>query len=152
MYRKGCLEDCEAVYRLISEMEGGALPRPAFAQIYERQMENPAYYSLVLELEGAVRGVLNLRFEEQLHHGGRVAEILEFAVDAALRGRGVGREMLDRGCEIAREQGCMQIEVACNQLRTDTHRFYSREGMRNFHYKFSKSLLDGDTGENAIGK
>ena len=91
-------------------------------------------------------------FEEQLHHTEYIAEIMEFAVDAAFRGQGIGKAMLEEACKIAREQGCSQIEVACNQLRVDTHRFYLREGMHNFHYKFSKSLAGNDTDVNAIGR
>ena len=60
--------------------------------------------------------------------------------------------MLANACQLAKDFGCTQIEVACNQLRKDTHRFYLREGMQNFHFKFSKSLVGNDTKENAIGK
>ena len=60
--------------------------------------------------------------------------------------------MLEEAYRIAKEHGCSQIEVACNQLREDTHQFYLREGMHNFHYKFSKSLEENDTVLNTIGK
>lgn len=110
------------------------------------------YYCLIREEEHRVVGVMNLRFEEQLHHSDRIGEILEFAVEASWRNRGIGKEIFAQTCQIARNLGCIQIEVACNQLRTDTHRFYLREGMHNFHYKFSKALIGEDTGENMLGK
>ena len=94
----------------------------------------------------------NIRFEEQLHHADCIAEIMEFAVDPSHRDQGIGKGMLEKACEIAREQGCSQIEVACNQLRHDTHRFYIREGMHNFHYKFSKTLSGDQSSENVIGR
>lgn len=152
MYRKATLQDGERVYALICDMEQTRLPFQRFSAIYQRQVEDRAYYALVREEAGAVLGVLNLRFEEQLHHAGRIAEILEFAVDPACRNRGVGKALFAEACRLAKEAGCVQIEVACNQLRTDTHRFYEREGMHNFHFKFSKPLLGADTGENALGK
>ena len=93
-----------------------------------------------------------LRFEEQLHHSERIAEIMEFAVDEAYRKQGIGKEMLANACQLAGDFGCTQIEVACNQCRKATHRFYLREGMHNYHFKFSKSLIGNDTAENAIGK
>lgn len=96
--------------------------------------------------------MLNLRFEEQLHHADWIAEIMEFVVDPSCRSKGIGAGMFEEVCRIARERDCSQIEVACNQLRTDTHRFYLRHGMKNYHYKFSL-LLDGeDPGENALGR
>jgi len=53
---------------------------------------------------------------------------------------------------LQKNNGCSQIEVACNQLRKDTHQFYAREGMHNFHFKFSKQLADDDVQENALGR
>ena len=88
-----------------------------------------------------IRGMLNLRFEYQLHHAARIAEIMELVVAAQCRNKGAGKLMLNEACRIAKENGCIQIEVACNQLRKDTHRFYEREGMKNYHYKFSKPLV-----------
>ena len=152
MYRKSGIEDCEKVYLLICDMESRELPVERFREIYRGQLESGQYYCLVDERDGAVVGALNLRFEEQLHHAERIAEIMEFAVDSAFRNRGIGKGMLEEACRIAQEYGCTQIEVACNQLRKDTHRFYLREGMHNFHYKFSRSLTGDNSAENAIGR
>ena len=96
--------------------------------------------------------VLNLRFEEQLHHAGKIAEVMELAVDGRYRGRGLGRELLERAIELAKELGCMQIELACNRLRRDAHRFYLRQGMSCYHYKFSRSLTEEGPGENRLGR
>lgn len=152
MYRKGTFQDCEKIYDLICEMEQHPLPFNRFSEIYQDQIKDRHYYCLVYECENAVRGVLNLRFEAQLHHSADVAEIMEFAVDPACRGQGIGKEMYAKACELAKNFGCSQIEVACNQLREDTHRFYLREGMHPFHFKFSKPLSGDDTAENTIGK
>lgn len=152
MFCKAEAKDTRRVYELICDMEQRELPFEAFEKIFGEQLENDDYYCLVCRREGETIAMLNLRFERQLHHAGAVAEIMEFAVDGSCRNRGLGREMLARARELARERGCMQIEVACNQLRKDTHRFYLREGMHNFHYKFSKALSGEDSGENRLGK
>lgn len=152
MYRKGNLNDCKTVYDLICELECRQLPFSRFSRIYQEQLADNHYYCLVWEWEQQVVSVLNLRFEEQLHHSERIAEIMEFAVQSSYRKQGIGKNMFTAACQIAKEAGCTQIEVACNQLRTDTHRFYLREGMKNFHFKFSKSLIGDDCAENGIGK
>lgn len=152
MYRKGTVEDCSAIHRLICELEHKELPYDAFAQIYHAQVSEDRYYCFVCERNSEIIGVLNLRFEGQLHHSSRIAEIIEFAVDPSCRGKGIGAEMFSEACRLAKEHGCTQIELASNQLRADAHRFYQREGMNNFHYKFSKPF-DGDCStENAIGR
>jgi len=152
MYRKGTIHDCKEVYNLICEMEQKQLSFDRFSAIYQKQISDKNFYCLVCERENHVIGVLNLRFEEQLHHSEYIAEIMEFAVDSTCRNQGIGKEMFAKACELAKDFGCAQIEAACNQLRVNTHRFYLREGMHNFHFKFSKSLAGNDTAQNTIGK
>lgn len=107
MYRKGRAEDCQQVYDLICEMEGKKLPYEDFSVIYAEQLEDAKRcYLLICELEGKVAGMLNLRFERQLHHAGPIAEIMEFVVDPALRSQGVGSGMFEEACRIAHEAGC----------------------------------------------
>ena len=152
MYRKATVSDCKKVYDLICDMENKKLPYARFQEIFGDQLSNRNYYCLIREQDSHIAGVLNLRLEEQLHHAENIAEIMEFAVDPDFRNQGIGKEMLEQACLIAKEHGCTQIEVACNQLRKDTHRFYSREGMKNYHFKFSERLTGDDTGENVLGR
>lgn len=152
MMRKSEKKDCRAVYDLICDMENKQLPYVVFEEMYQNQLMREDMYCLIREKDGKVTAMLNLRFEEQLHHCEKIAEIMEFVVDAGYRNAGVGKEVLAEACKVALENGCSQIEVACNQLRKDTHRFYEREGMHNFHYKFSKRLLGDDDGDNVLGR
>lgn len=152
MYRKSTLEDCRAIYQLICELEQKELPYQRFSEIYYQQIQDSRYYCLVYEYNGSVVAALNLRMEEQLHHTERIAEILEFSVAESCRGKGVGKEMFDRACQMARKRGCSQIEAATNQLREGAHRFYLREDMHNFHYKFSKRLYGENASENILGR
>lgn len=153
MYRRAVASDCKRIYDLICEMENKKLPYDKFCAIYQNQLRDSKYYCLVCEYDGDVVGVLNLRIEEQLHHAERVAEIMEFIVDAKYRKHSIGKEMFMQICQVVIDCGCAQIEVACNQLRSDTHRFYLREGMQNFHFKFSKVLNEQKTSDvNKIGR
>ena len=152
MYRKSEEKDCKAIYDLICDMENKQLPYDIFEEVYRNQLERKDMYCLIREKDGKVKAMLNLRFEEQLHHCEKIAEIMEFVVDAGCRDIGVGKEVLAEACRVAEEYGCSQIEVACNQLRKDTHRFYEREGMHNFHYKFSRRLMGEDSIDNKLGR
>ena len=152
MYRKSEEKDCKAIYDLICDMENKQLPYTVFEEMYRNQLERKDMYCLIREENGKVQAMLNLRFEEQLHHCEKIAEIMEFVVDAKCRDIGVGKEVLSEACRLAKEYGCSQIEVACNQLRKDTHRFYEREGMHNFHYKFSRRLMGEDRNDNVLGR
>ena len=151
-YRKSTSDDCIAIHRLISEMEQTDLPYQPFSKIYQRQLADERYYCLLCEDNEQIIGVLNLRFEEQLHHCALIAEILEFAVASSYRRQGIGKQMLAKAVELAQIFDCTQLEVACNQLRTDTHRFYEREGLHNFHFKFSRSFLNNASSKSMIGQ
>lgn len=144
-------EDLDSVYELICDMEAKRLPYPEFAAIYHAQLEDPDYLCLVCEDDGETVAECNLRFEYQLHHAARIAEIMELAVAPGYRNRGLGAEMLREAAVAAIAQGCGQIELACNMLRKDAHRFYEREGFKRYHYKFSKSLTGADD-ENVLGR
>lgn len=113
-FRKGKADDWKIVYDLICDMEGTELPAEAFRGIYDEKMDDSRFYCLLAEENGEVLGVLNLRFEKQLHHAAAVAEIMEFSVSPACRGHGVGGAIFREACSLAREAGCVQIEVACN--------------------------------------
>lgn len=152
MFRKAIIVDCDAVYNLICDMERTELPKETFREIFNEQLNDEHFYCLIYELDSKAVGMLNLRFENQLHHTNRIAEIMEFVVDENYRDKGIGKQLFAQACTTAKENGCVQIEVACNQLRTDTDRFYKREGMQNFHYKFSKPLNGEVIEENKLGR
>lgn len=140
MLRKSKENDCDIIYKLICDLENKQFEYKKFKSIYIKQLRDSHYYCLACELDGEIIGLLNLRFEEQLHHAETIAEILEFSILDEYRNRGIGKEMFERACLIAKIKGCLQIEVDCNNLRKNTHRFYLREGMYNSHYKFVKFL------------
>ena len=151
-YRKSAITDCEKIYLLVCDLEGRVLPLEKFKEIYSEQVRSKNYYCIVGEENNQILAFLNLRFEEQLHHCESIAEIMEFAVHSACRSQGIGKQMFEKAVQVAETYGCTQMEVACNQLRTDTHRFYLREGMSNFHYKFSQRLTGEIFSENALGR
>lgn len=150
--RHSRLEDGEDIRFLISEMEEKKLSADTFGQIYRTQLHNDKFLCLVGEMAGKVVACINLRIEWQLHHAARICEIMEFAVQSDCRSQGIGKRLFDRACNEAKAAGCIQIEVACNQLRVRTHHFYEHMGMHNFHYKFSLDFSTDAGIENRLGR
>ena len=140
MIREAKAEDCAAVHALAEALEGRTLDGAAFREIYLRQRSSPAWRCLVFETVGETVGFINVRIEAQLHHAGRVAEIVEFAVRDDLCGGGIGRRHFEAACAAARAAGCGHIEVACNRARHAAHRFYGHCGMENTHFRFTLPL------------
>jgi len=56
------------------------------------------------------------------------AEVSGLVVHEAARSQGIGRQLLERAEQWARENGCRQIGLRTNVLRERAHAFYEREG------------------------
>ncbi|MGN1034403.1 MAG: GNAT family N-acetyltransferase [Oscillospiraceae bacterium] len=117
---------------MICELENEEFNYYKFLDIFCAQLSDKNYYCLICEKEQRIFWVLNLRFEAPLHHANYIAEIMGFVINPLCRNMGLGKEMFERAGQVARELGCVQIEVTSNELR---------EGMQNCHFKFSKQLL-----------
>ena len=151
MIREYKESDLNDIYHLICELENKVLDKNAFSKIFDTQFENPNMIGLVFEENEKIIAFLNMRFELQLHHCEKIAEVMEFIVSDGHRSSGIGHDVFSKAIEIAKRNGCAQIELATNQLRERAHRFYEREGMSNFHYKFSMRLDHTKFTTNKIG-
>ena len=87
-----------------------------------------------------ITGYLVLSITYQMHHCGKVAEVVELCVDNDFQNRKIGTDLLNHAMTYAKLQGCVNMDITTNQKRKDAHRFYRRNGLNNTHYKFTKQL------------
>jgi GNAT superfamily N-acetyltransferase len=66
------------------------------------------------------------------------AEISGLVVDEGKRSLGIGKRLLERSEEWARQKGCATIGLRSNVIRDRAHEFYVRLGYE--HYKTQKSF------------
>ena len=179
LVRIATTSDEALAYDLVCELEQTRLDREGFSRAWRAQRAGDGFVCLIayeagegdagtdatlapepdasadaelaLPADGRVLGMLNLRLEWQLHHAARIAEVMELVVVPEARSRGVGALLFRTACEHARADGCVQVEVACNKLREGAHRFYAREGMRNFHDKLTMPLSGEAPTDNRLG-
>jgi PhnO protein len=140
MIVKAELKDMEDVYRLVCELERTQLDRASFEEIYKEELSSDDYVILVEEENDDVRALMEMRYGRQLHHAGRVAEIMCLYVCEEYRNSRIGHRLFHTAVQFAREAGCVQLELNSSTWRTDAHRFYEREGMRKDHYNFTMDL------------
>ena len=103
-------------------------------------MEAEGRVVLVAELDGAVVGCLTTSVMRVLHRPALVGRISMMVVDEALRGRGIGAELVRAAEKALAAQGCYMIEVTSHQRRTDAHRFYERLGYAKTSVRLAKEL------------
>lgn len=138
--REAKLEDLPAVLALYAQPEldaGAALSLEEAVPILERIRAYPDYRLYVAELGGRVVGTFTLLVVENLSHGGASSGLVEsVVVDAAHRGRGIGRAMMDRARRHCRDRGCYKMALSSNLARERAHAFYQRLGFERHGYSF----------------
>lgn len=92
---------------------------------------------LIGKIDNVVVGVCSLFFSYDWHRKNMV-EIQELVVDKEYRGKGIGKKLVDRAYEIAKEKGCTCITLHSNMKRVDAHRFYKENGFEQTSYYFKK--------------
>lgn len=128
------------IYSLICELEEAPLDRTKLEAVYLQNLADPnIHYRVALE-NGEVVGFASVHVQHLLHHGGKIAELQEIVVAESRRGQGLGNLLFSEAEKTARAAGCLQLEVCCNRKRTDSHRFYERQGMAASHFKFTEAL------------
>ncbi|MGW2559674.1 N-acetyltransferase family protein [Streptomyces sp. NPDC001514] len=109
----------------------------AFAAI-ERDDRNEM---LVLVDGDTVVGCLQATYIPGLGRNGAERALIEAVrIRADRRGAGLGRELMSRAVERARERGCALVQLTSNKRRTEAHRFYASLGFARSHDGFKLSL------------
>ena len=93
-------------------------------------------------IEDDVVGVLSFHIFPMFHALGKVGRITAFVVSDAMRGEGVGRELVVAAEDVAWRNGCLRIEVTSGDHRVEAHEFYRNMGYREDERRFVKSRGD----------
>jgi GNAT superfamily N-acetyltransferase len=112
----------------------GQLGYPSAADDLARrlaQLQQAGGHSVyVAELgDGTVAGWVHVHLHRDLL-GEPQAEIGGLVVDELCRGRRIGRRLMERVEQWAREHGCAGVYLRSNVIRRDAHRFYEQFGFR----------------------
>jgi GNAT superfamily N-acetyltransferase len=141
-------DDIPAIVRMLADDALGAarervedpLPK-GYYDAHRAIAADPNNRLLVAERGGEIVGTLQLSFLRVLARQGAIrAEIEAVRVASHLRGQGLGREMMVLAIEMARERGCVMMQLASNNSRTDAHRFYEQLGFVASHVGMKLAL------------
>jgi GNAT superfamily N-acetyltransferase len=84
--------------------------------------------ALVADVDGHVAGVVAVAAIPYLEREGRWGRIVALVVAEAHRGNGIGRRLMEAAEAVAREHGCVTVELSSAVRRADAHAFYERLG------------------------
>lgn len=114
----------EALARLLPKLSASA-QMPDGVHL-KRIISNENSHLLVADVEGVIAGMLSLVLVDI--PTGRKAWIEDVVTDEAFRGRGIGRALVERAIEIAKEKGAKRIYLTSNPSRKAAHALYAKCG------------------------
>jgi len=130
-------QDLDFVYKSICELENEELDFEVFAAIFNENIANPNNLYLVAENENQGLGFISFHTQNLLHHCGRVGEIQEFFINENHRGKGIGKQLVEKILQYAEENKLKSIEVTTNKRRVENVLIYENLGFTLSHNKFT---------------
>lgn len=131
--------DSEAIRDMLDQL-GYTLTTKHIQEKLELLLNSASDAVYVYEEDGLVVGFITLHFSIQLAFNHNFCEIGYFVVDGNIRSQGVGRQLEEKACQVAKEKGCDRINVFSMAHRADAHRFYERQGYTHIQRFFEKEL------------
>jgi len=135
--RQATFFDAAAVQELLAQLGYPGLDEARVTQKIG-DYTNPSYRLLVSETDSRVTGFIALHVFDIFHSVGKIGRITAFCVDEAVRGQGVGTQLMDAAETWFVSQGCTKLEVTSNERRTATHAFYKNKGWIEDSRRFVK--------------
>ena len=89
-----------------------------------------------------IEGFLSFKIHYYLHHDHDTGEIVELVILPEKRSLKIGKQLIEKIEEIAKDKQLEQIELSTSIYRKDAHRFYERQGYEKLHYNYTKELDD----------
>jgi GNAT superfamily N-acetyltransferase len=144
-FRHAARDDVPEIVRLLADDALGAkreryeLPLPAsYLAVFDAIDSDPNNELMVACLGERIVGVLQLTFIPYLTYQGAWRALIEgVRVDSSMRSAGIGKALLRRAIDRARERGCRFVQLTTDKSRADARRFYealgfvaSHEGMK----------------------
>jgi GNAT superfamily N-acetyltransferase len=94
----------------------------------------------VAVVNGAIAGAASAHASPLLSRDARICRITAMIVTESAQGAGVGRALLARVEQEARDWNCDRIEVTSSDHRAGAHAFYARLGFQAKPHRFIRSL------------
>lgn len=147
-FRAAQADDLDAIIALLADDDLGqsrehvATPTdPAYLAAFRAIVDDPNQLLAVVEDADGLAGCLQISFIPGLSRRGMWRGQIEgVRIARRLRGKGLGRTMLDWAIERCRERKCQLVQLTSDKSRSDALRFYESLGFVASHEGFKLAL------------
>jgi ribosomal protein S18 acetylase RimI-like enzyme len=127
--RRATRSDIEAILNVYNDDDRRPVPIELsrideYARVFDAIDCDPNDGIYIAERDGIVVGTFQL---------GQTAHVELVHVAKHARGQGVGQSMMRQAITMAREKGCIRVQLTSNKSRTRAHAFYERLGFGKSH-------------------
>ncbi len=153
IFRDATLADLPAIVAMLDDddlsrgREDASLPLdPRYEMAFADLDSDPNQRLIVAERDGEVIGTMQLSFLPGIaFRGAWRGQIEAVRIASAVRGQGLGGQMIEWAVEQCRARGCRMVQLTSMRDRLEAHRFYEKLGWTRSHFGF-KLKLDQDQG------
>lgn len=139
--RTSCFDDFEEIYNLFVQLwPNKELHKKELLEVFQRGLNSDTDYYLSAVENGIIIGFSAFYIANNFWQEGIVAYDYGMIVNEKNRGQGIGRCLIDKACQIAKELGCKRFELDSGFQREGAHKFYESLGFEKRAYLFSKIL------------
>jgi GNAT superfamily N-acetyltransferase len=139
--RPCAIEDFEGVLTLLRQLwPDKYIDIQMLRAVYERALESALQHHVCAVEDQVLLGMGSLSIKNNLWQEGYLGYVEELVVHEKYRRRGIGTQLLEHLCGVAREKGCKRIELDSAYNRKASHQFYEKMGFESRAILFTKSL------------
>jgi ribosomal protein S18 acetylase RimI-like enzyme len=140
-FRIATEQDLDGIVKMLADDELGSMreryvqPLPESYKTAFHAITSDPNNELVVAYQGnELLGVQQITYTPYLtHQGGWRATIEGVRTSSAVRGKGVGTELIRWAIDRAKQRGCHLVQLTTDKQRADALRFYERLGFKATH-------------------
>ena len=135
--RKQIIPLLEQVSRLHIKRRADIFKTKKYQDIDKYALElisNKEKITFVAEQENKILGIIVLKIKEVKNHinlkDSKTLWVDELCVNKENRGEGIGKQLINKAKEIAKELNCIRLELNCWKMNKEAIAFYEKQGMQ----------------------
>ena len=143
-------QDLQILNHFYADMdEKPLMSEEKISAIWNQIQQVPNYHIYLAYWEDKAIGTFSLLFmPTMMHRGFHKSAILDsVTVATAYRGKGFGKQMMQKAFKISFEAGCYKITLSSNLKRDRAHKFYESLGFKQHGWSFSYHIATKQNGQ-----
>jgi GNAT superfamily N-acetyltransferase len=133
--------DFDQVFGLLKQLWSyKELDYEAMKKMFDHNIQSPDHFYIVALYGPQVVGFCSLNVKHNLWQQAYLGNVDEMVVEENYRGQGIGKLLMQRITEKAKEKNCKCLELESSFHREQAHAFYKELGFEQRAFLFSKPL------------